>query len=162
MAFKAKELLNEFLDVQQKPLRDVQSRSLVRWNSPSEGMYEENFDGVIFYKLSLAGIAVVIRNSYRNVIVALSQKIPLPHSVDLVEALAAIKAVSFARELCISKVEFEGTRLASTSSQIWARSESSDSAYDVDLEILMALKFVGWIPAICVAFWIALYVWSEA
>ena len=63
---------------------------------------------------------------------------------------------------CISKVEFEGTRLASTSSQIWARSESSDSAYDVDLEVLMALKFVGWIPAICVAFWIALYVWSEA
>ena len=99
MAFKAKELLNEFLDVQRKPLRDVQSRSLVRWNSPSEGMYEENFDGVIFYKLSLASIGVVIRNSYRNVIVALSQKFPLPHSVDLVEALAAIRAVSFAREL---------------------------------------------------------------
>ena len=99
MAFKAKELLNEFLDVQRKPLRDVQ---------PSEVMYKENFDGVIFSKLSLAGIGVVIRNSYTNVIVALSQKFPLPHSVDLVEALAAIRAVSFARKLCISKVEFKG------------------------------------------------------
>ena len=55
-----------------------------------------------------------------------------------------------------------GTRLASTSWQIWARSESGNSAYDVDLEVLMALKFVGWIPAICAAFWIAPCVWSEA
>ena len=108
MAFKAKELLNEFLNVQRKPLRDMQPRSLVRWNPLSEGMYKANFDGVIFSELSLVGIGVVIHDSYRNVIVALSQKIPLPQSVDLVEALASSRAVSFARELCISMVEFEG------------------------------------------------------
>ena len=108
VALKAKELLNELLDVQQKPLGDLQPRSPVRWNPPSEGMYKANFDGSIFSELFLGGIGVVIRDAYGNVIAALSQKIPLPHSVDLVEALAASRAVSFARELRISKVEFEG------------------------------------------------------
>ena len=86
----------------------MQPRSLVRWNPLSEGMYKANFDGVIFSELSLVVIGAVIHDSYRNVIVVLSQKIPLPQSVDLVEALASSRAVSFARELCISMVEFEG------------------------------------------------------
>jgi len=86
----------------------MQPRSLVRWNPLSEGMYKANFDGVIFSELSLVVIGAVIHDSYRNVIVVLSQKIPLPQSVDLVEALASSRVVSFARELCISMVEFEG------------------------------------------------------
>ena len=50
----------------------------------------------------------MIQDYCGNVIAALSQNIPQPHSVDLVEALAASKIVSFARELCILQVEFEG------------------------------------------------------
>lgn len=108
VASKAKELLTEFLDVQKKPLRDAQPRCLVWWNPPSEGMYKENFDGAIFSKSSLASIGVVIRDSCGNVIAAFSQKILLPLSIDLVEALAASRAVSSARELCISQMESEG------------------------------------------------------
>lgn len=50
----------------------------------------------------------MIQDYCGNVIAALSQNIPQPHSVDLVEALAASKIVSFARELGILQVEFEG------------------------------------------------------
>lgn len=53
VASKSKELLTEFLDVQQKPLRDTQPRCLVRWNPPTEGMFKANFDGLIFSGTSL-------------------------------------------------------------------------------------------------------------
>ena len=56
---------------------------------------------MIFAEFSLSGIGVVIRDSWGNIIVALSQKIMLPHPVDLVEALIANWTLSFAREIYI-------------------------------------------------------------
>ena len=45
------------------------------------------------------------------IIAALSQRIPLPSSVSMVEALAARRALTFAQEISIFSVEVEGDSL---------------------------------------------------
>ena len=58
-----------------------------------------------------AGIGVVIRDWEGQIIAALSQKVRFPGSVDLVEALAACRAISFAKELSIHQMVIEGDSL---------------------------------------------------
>ena len=67
-----------------------------------------NFNATLFEGSGCAGIRVVIRNSDGAIIAALSQRIPLPHSVELAEALAAHRTVVFAQEMSIFKVMVEG------------------------------------------------------
>ncbi|XP_065638086.1 uncharacterized protein LOC136071113 [Quercus suber] len=80
----------------------------VRWTRPSDGLYKVNFDAALFEVSGCAGIGVAIRDSSGAIIGALSQKIALPHSVELAEALAARRAVVFAQELSIANVLVEG------------------------------------------------------
>ena len=70
--------------------------------------YKGNFDAAFFDALGCAGIGVVFRNHLSQVIAALSQKLPLVQTVELVEALAARRAVWFAKELSLFSVELEG------------------------------------------------------
>lgn len=56
-----------------------------------------NFDGAIFENLALAGLGIVIRDEQGLIIIALSQRIPLPNSVNMVEALAVRRALIFAQ-----------------------------------------------------------------
>lgn len=56
-----------------------------------------NFDGAIFENLALAGLGIVIRDEQGLIIIALSQRIPLPNSVNMVEALAVRRAIIFAQ-----------------------------------------------------------------
>lgn len=51
----------------------------------------------MFTKLTIVGIGVTIRDSSGHIIATLSQKIHLPHSVDLVEAMVASRALTFAK-----------------------------------------------------------------
>ena len=67
-----------------------------------------NFDGVLFFQDGLAGIGVIIRNDQGLVMVALSQQIPSPASVEMVEVVAACRAMMFDVELGFNKVEVEG------------------------------------------------------
>ena len=68
-------------------------------------------EDAIFEDSELAGLGVVIRDSAGLIIAAHSHKIRLPSSVDLVEAMAASRALSFAREISIFQVEVEGDSL---------------------------------------------------
>ena len=52
-----------------------------------------------------------MRDAEGMIIAALSQNIHLPSSVDLVEALAARRAILFAQEICLAHVEVEGDSL---------------------------------------------------
>ena len=63
--------------------------SYVKWIAPVERHFKINFDGVTFEVSNMTGIGVVIHNHKGLVIAALTQKILLPHYVDVVEALAA-------------------------------------------------------------------------
>ena len=108
---KAKELLQEFRDMQRPCAKLSCPRDVVRWKPPSTGLFKINFDGTTFDNLALAGLGVVIRDEQGMIIAALSQQIPLPSSVNMVEALATRRALIFAQEISISSVEVEGDSL---------------------------------------------------
>uniref|UniRef100_A0A7N2MBI7 RNase H type-1 domain-containing protein n=1 Tax=Quercus lobata TaxID=97700 RepID=A0A7N2MBI7_QUELO len=78
------------------------------WLSPPLSFYKINYDGVTFQDSALAGLGVVVRYSNGWVIAALSERITLPPTVEVLEALACRKAVSFVIDLDIHDVVFEG------------------------------------------------------
>ena len=104
---RAKDLVVEFIDVHTQPIRSEVQRHQIRWTKPPEDFYKANFDAAFFENSNTAGIGVVIRDCNGNIIGALSQKIVLPQSIEHAEALAASRAVTFARELSLFKVIFE-------------------------------------------------------
>ena len=62
-----------------------------------------NFDGVTFKDIGRAGLGVVVRDSQGQALALLSERVPLPFSSDLVEALATVRAISLALEIgCLS------------------------------------------------------------
>ena len=67
-----------------------------------------NFDGALFGESDSAGIGVVIRSSEGGVLAALLEKIMKPHSAELVEILAAWRAVLFSAEMGFFNLVFEG------------------------------------------------------
>lgn len=67
-----------------------------------------NFDGALFAEENIAGLGVIIRNDSRLVMAALSQQIPLLASVEMVEVLAARRALWFAKELGFQRLIVEG------------------------------------------------------
>ena len=71
-------------------------------------MVKVNFDGAIFPNRNIASLGIIIHNVYGLVMAALSQQIPLPTSVEMVEVLAARWALLFARELGFKSLVVEG------------------------------------------------------
>ena len=67
-----------------------------------------NFDGPTFKDINKAGLRVVIRDGLGQVLASLSKQIQLPYSSDLIEAMAAARAISFAAELGFSRFILEG------------------------------------------------------
>ena len=97
--------------MQKKGNRVVEHSKDLRWKPPDSGLYKINFDGALFADQGSAGIGVVIRDWEGQVIAALSEKVRHPGSVDLVEALAMRRAISFAKELSIHQMVIEGDSL---------------------------------------------------
>ena len=95
MVDRALALLREFHDMQKLHLRRSMPREVVKWSLPAEGLYKVNFDKAIFEDQAFAGLGVVIRDYASLIIGVLSQRIRLPSSVVLVEALAARRAVLY-------------------------------------------------------------------
>ena len=93
---RASELLQEYRDVQPvNPRMAVRSMDLC-WKPPDSGVYKVNFDGALFLEQRCAGLGVVVRDSAGFVTATLSQRVRLPSSADVVEALAARRAICFA------------------------------------------------------------------
>ena len=105
---RAKELVGEFFYANSQPSRHVSWPNGVRWCPLPEQHYKGNFDATFFDDLGCAEIKVVFRDHKGQVIAALSQKIPLVQTMELVEALATRRVVCFAMELSLFGVEFEG------------------------------------------------------
>ena len=101
-------MVREFWDandqVQQRSVRRPQAR----WSPPPVGTYKANFDAALFEELHCAGLVVVYRDHSGHIIAALSQRIGLPHTVEMAEALATRRAMEFARELSLFDVILEG------------------------------------------------------
>ena len=107
----AKELVLEFLEVVKQPARIAIPRAQVCWSLPSEPNYKGNFDAAFFNASGCASIGVVFRDHMGQIIAALSQKIPLVQFVELVKAMAARRAILFAKELTLFNVVIKGDSL---------------------------------------------------
>ncbi|XP_075644984.1 uncharacterized protein LOC142615973 [Castanea sativa] len=108
---RARDFLLEFRDANILRSKSVIPRAETKWKPPPPGLFKINFDGSVFENLGWAGLGVAIRDAEGRIIAALSQKIPLPRSVDMVEALAARRAITFAHEISIFQAEVEGDSL---------------------------------------------------
>ena len=80
----------------------------VNWRPPNRCEYKTNFDGAMFSDTGEAGIGVVIRNRDGEVMAALSEKIPQPASVTMLELLATRRAAIFIHEVGLRNSVFEG------------------------------------------------------
>ena len=80
---------------------------VVCWRPPPETCVKANFDRAVFSQDGLAGIGIIIRNEQGLVMADLSQQIPLPTSMEMVEVLVAHRALVFAKELGFDKVIVE-------------------------------------------------------
>uniref|UniRef100_A0A2N9FDK7 Reverse transcriptase domain-containing protein n=1 Tax=Fagus sylvatica TaxID=28930 RepID=A0A2N9FDK7_FAGSY len=105
---RAQALLHEYLAVTTEEKIAKPNLSQVRWKPPQTNYYKVNFDGAIFKDSNAGGIGVVIRDNAGMVIATLSQKVRGPQTVEMIEALAARRAIIFAKEVGITDVEFEG------------------------------------------------------
>ena len=61
----------------------------VRWKPPPNASQKVNFDDATFKDIQKAGLGAVIRNSSGQVLASISEQVPLLHTSDIVEALAA-------------------------------------------------------------------------
>ena len=105
----ARALLQEFLAAQTSRVRPFPTTPRhTRRSPPYDPFYKINFDGVVFCEDGATGIGVVIRNSLGSMICSFAQWIPLPSSMDIVEALACKRVIQLAKEICIFEAIFEG------------------------------------------------------
>ena len=79
-----------------------------KWSPPPPGMYKTNFDCAVFEGSGEAGIRVVIRNSFGEVMASLFEKIPFPSMVEAVEVLATQCAIRLVQEVGLAESIFEG------------------------------------------------------
>ena len=105
LAFAA---LQEFQHLRPTHAKIPRTTCAVRWRPPPETCVKVNFDEAVFAQEGQAGIGSIIRNAQGLVMAILSQKIPLPTSVEMVEVLAARRALVFAKELGFNRVILEG------------------------------------------------------
>ncbi|KAL0011115.1 hypothetical protein SO802_006223 [Lithocarpus litseifolius] len=84
------------------------SASPKKWSPPAYEVWKINFDGALFGESADAGVGVVVQNSRGEVRAALTEKIMKPHSVEVLELLAARRAALFSQELGLDRVIFEG------------------------------------------------------
>ena len=65
----------KFFDANKPEARTRVHNPPTRWAQPKNGLYKVNYDAAIFDSLGYAGLGVVIRDSARQIIATLSQKI---------------------------------------------------------------------------------------
>ena len=88
--------------------QSLSSERAVRWIPPIYPLYKVNFDGATFKKLGAAGLGAVVHDHTGSVLGALAERIHLPSSPAVVEALTCRRALYFAKELSIFEVSVEG------------------------------------------------------
>jgi hypothetical protein len=93
-------------EVTEPPLLTIQ-----RWEAPLSQYFKVNWDVAISYGEKRMGVGVIIRDGMGHVIVALSQPILALHETTTTEAMAALRAVEFCREVGINDILLEGDSL---------------------------------------------------
>ena len=79
----------------------------MHWSPPPDDHYKANFDTAFFGDSEATGVGIVVRDCSRQIIGALRKNIGLVQSVEMAEAMAAQRAMMFAKELCLFRAIFE-------------------------------------------------------
>ena len=110
VSINAKQALTEYHQANQVVTLQslVRTRARVNWSPPPAENFKVNFDGATFKEISMAGLGVMIRNSLGQLIASLSELVNLPYSSDIVEAMAAARAIYFAQEIGLNSFILEG------------------------------------------------------
>ena len=90
------------------PTPPSRTRTRTRWKPPPVDIFKINFDGAVSAEESCSGVGVIVRNREGLVIAAMSEKIPQILQPIEIEAMAATRALEFAREVGISEAILEG------------------------------------------------------
>ena len=131
MAREALQEYNQLRPTHEKIPRIARS---VRWHLPSSGLLKINFDDALSAEENIVGLGVIVRNENKLAMAALSQQIPLLTSVEMVEVLAARRALWIARELGFHNVIVEGDSesiINSINGNIMAQSEFGHILHDI-------------------------------
>ena len=102
----ALERLQEFQVATNHPLHIPTEANSAHWLPPLPQQFKANCDGALFQDINRAGLGVVIRNHEGLVMAALAEQVPLPPSVEDVEAMAWRRVVKLAGELGLQDVVF--------------------------------------------------------
>ena len=84
------------------PTPPSQPRMRTCWKPPPVDIFKINFDEAVSAEESCSGVGVIVRNREGLVIAAMSEKIPQILQPTKIEAMAATRALEFAREVGIS------------------------------------------------------------
>lgn len=82
-----------------------------KWLTLTLGFVKINFDGAVFRDSNMSSIEVVIRNNNRAILASCLEKITQAYKADEIEALVALKALSFVHELVFRSAILEGDSL---------------------------------------------------
>ena len=93
------------------PTPPSQARMRTCWKPPPVDIFKINFDEAVSAEESCSGVGVIVRNREGLVIAAMSEKIPQILQPTKIEAMAATRALEFAREVGISEAILEGDSL---------------------------------------------------
>ena len=80
----------------------------IRWNPPPSTSLKINFDGAVFRETDEVGLGVVVCDHQGRVMASMFENIKLASSSNEVEALAVMRAISFALELHLPSIIVEG------------------------------------------------------
>ncbi|XP_065638474.1 uncharacterized protein LOC136071304 [Quercus suber] len=107
----ARRALFDFNVARQDHLPPLSHASLL-WATPPPGFHKINVNGATNEGGGCSGIGVIIRDSSRTVIGALSKVLPMSLNAEVTEAFALLNGVLFALELQISQAIFESDALS--------------------------------------------------
>ena len=79
-----------------------------RWRAPQAGFVKVNFDGALFGDSNKSGVGAVIKDNNGDVLASFSEKIFQAYKAEEIEALVALKALTFTHELGFQNVTIEG------------------------------------------------------
>ena len=103
-----------------------------------------NFDGTVFQESGEAGLGIIIRNDYGLVMAGLTQVIPLPTSVEMVEVLVARRALILAKELGLDHIILEGdSEIAIRAMKSEGYSATSFGHILSDIKVLYSFQAIG-------------------
>ena len=97
----------EFNDLKTAPTTSRPWRQ-VWWKPPDQGAFKINFDRAIFIGNNCSGLRVVVHDKEGLAIASMATRVPQQLQPIEIEALAAYKAIVFAKELGLSQVVLEG------------------------------------------------------